>query len=112
MTKQLGAWPVSGVNIFSGEGQEINHHLVTYYHPVAINKGGTKWEGYTNWGGYKEPNFLDNMDDTKFTKKPDLPVRNDSVTSKKRRNNRGIIWMIKKRLRLNNHQEIKKKKWN
>ena len=44
---------------------------------------------------------LDDMDDTKSAEKLELPVLNDLVAPKIIRNNRGMIWMIKKQLRTN-----------
>ena len=101
---------MSGVNKFSGEGQAKLRFFSCIIGPLPKKKVAPVGKVTPSKDCKRGTNFLDNMDDTKFTKKPDLPVRNDSVTSKKRRNNRGIIWMIKKRLRLNNHQEIKNKK--
>ena len=54
MTKQLGAWPVSGVNKFAGEDQgKIYHVLITKEksNTIAEEINSDKWEGYTKWGG-------------------------------------------------------------
>ena len=79
MTKQLEAWPMSGVIKFSVEGQTINHNVVPYYRPISKEKSSTKREGYTKWGVCKRNFFFDDIDNNKFTEKLDLPMHNDSV---------------------------------
>ena len=54
--------------------------------------------------------FVVPLDNTKFTEKLNPKICNDSVTPNKKVKKRGIIWRMKKQLRIQNHQVIRKKK--
>ena len=69
-----------GVNKFSGEGQAINHHVVQYFFPIAEEKLAPSEKVTPSEDVEKGTKTLDDMYNTNFTEKLELPVHNDSVT--------------------------------
>ena len=74
---------MSGVNNFVGEGQARNYHVVPYYRPIYEEKIVPSEKFTPSEEVEKGTHFLDDMDNTKFTEKLDLPMHNDSLTPNK-----------------------------
>ena len=77
---------MSGINKVFGEGQTRNHHVVPYYLEISEEQLAPSDKVTPSEEVEKVTNLLDDMDNTKFTEKLYLPVRNDSVTPNNNKN--------------------------
>ena len=74
---------MSGAKKFAREDQARNHRVVSYYQPISKEKLSPSDKVTPSEEVEKGIDFLDYMDNTKFTGKIDLPMSNDSVIPKK-----------------------------
>ena len=68
---------MSRFNKFAWESQAKNHNVVQYCRPIAKEKVAPSEKVTQSEEVEKGTNFLDDVDNTKFIEKQDLPVCND-----------------------------------